>query len=103
MTQFTTDRELMRQGAVKVEDATAQIQSLLSSLRSSVDTMMGGWRGDASTAFIQVHDAFDVQANTINQALGDIHTALVSTGATYSGQESSQTATLSGLAGQING
>lgn len=102
MTQFTTDQDLMRQGAIKVEDATAQIQSLLTQLRGGVDAMMGGWRGTASSAFAQVHEGFELQAKRINSALADIHTALVATGRTYEQQESSQTESFSGLAGQIN-
>lgn len=102
MTQFSTDQDLMRQGAVKVEDATVNIQTLLGQLRGSIDVMMGGWRGEASTQFVRVHEAFEGQAKKINTALADIHQALVATGSTYATQESSQTESLSGLAGQIN-
>ena len=34
--------------------------------------MMGGWRGEAASSFMQVHDAFEQQANKINDALRQI-------------------------------
>ena len=103
MAQYTTNQEAMAQGAAKVEDAHSQITAHLSNLRSVVDTMMGGWRGEAASAFTQVHAAFEQQANRINTSLQQMHEALMSTHRTYGTQESEQTQTLSGLAGQING
>lgn len=102
MAQYTTSQEAMAQGAARVDEATSQIQGHISNLRSEVETMMGGWRGEAANAFVQVHDAFEQQANKINSALRQMHEALVSTHRTYGTQESNQTQTLSGLAGQIN-
>jgi WXG100 family type VII secretion target len=101
--QYTTSQEAMAQGAIKVDDAATQIQGHISNLRCEVETMMGGWKGEAASAFVQVHDGFEQQANKINNALRQMHEALVSTHRTYGTQESNQTQTLSGLAGQING
>jgi WXG100 family type VII secretion target len=103
VSQYTTSQEAMQQGAVKVDDAASQIQGHISNLRSEVETMMGGWRGEASTAFQGVHQSFEQQAAKINNALRQMHEALVSTHKTYGTQESTQTETLTGLAGQING
>jgi WXG100 family type VII secretion target len=100
--QYTTSQEAMAQGAAKVDEAAGQIQGQITNLRSEIETMMGGWRGEAANAFVQVHDAFEQQANKINNALRQMHEALVATGRTYGTQESDQTQTLSGLAGQIN-
>jgi WXG100 family type VII secretion target len=100
--QYTTSQEAMAQGATKVDDAATQIQGHISNLRSEVETMMGGWRGEAASSFVQVHDAFEQQAGKINTALRRMHEALVSTHRTYGAQESDQSQTLTGLAGQIN-
>ena len=100
--QYTTSQEAMAQGAAKVDEAANQIQGHINNLRAEVETMMGGWRGEAASAFVQVHDAFEQQATRINTALRQMHEALVSTHRTYGTQESTQTQTLSGLAGQIN-
>lgn len=103
MSQFSTSQEAMQQGGVKVDDASNQIHGHIQNLRSEVETMMGGWRGDASNAFVGVHQAFEQQAGKINSALRQMHEALVSTHKTYGSQESTETDTMSGLAGQING
>ena len=103
MSQYTTSQEAMQSGANKVDEAAGQIQGHIGNLRSEIETMMGGWKGEASTAFIGVHESFEQQANKINNALRQMHEALVSTHRTYGTQESTQTETLSGLAGQING
>jgi WXG100 family type VII secretion target len=101
--QYTTSQEAMAQGAAKVDDASTQIQGHVSNLRGEVETMMGGWRGEAAGAFIQVHDAFEQQATKINNALRQMHEALMATHRTYGAQESNQSQSLTGLAGQING
>ena len=103
MAQYTTNQEAMAQGAAKVDEAALQIQGLITNLRSEVEIMMGGWRGEAASAFIQVHDAFEQQANRINSALRQMYDALQATHRTYGTQETTQTQSLSGLAGQING
>ena len=103
MAQYTTSQEAMQQGAARVDDATNQIQGHIQTLRGEVETMLGGWRGGASGAFVQVHDAFEAQANKINNALRQMHEALLATHTTYGTQESTQTQSFSGLAGQING
>jgi WXG100 family type VII secretion target len=100
--QYTTSQDAMAQGATKVDDAAAQIQGHISNLRSEVETMMGGWRGQAANSFVQVHDSFEQQANKINTALRQMHEALVATHRTYGTQETNQTDALTGLAGQIN-
>lgn len=102
MGQYRTSQEAMQQGATKVDDAATQIQGLISSLRGEVETMRGGWGGQAAVAFSGVHEAFEQQSNKINNALRQMHEALVATHKTYGTQESTQTETLSGLAGQIN-
>lgn len=100
--QYTTEQQAMALGATKVDDAATQIQGHISSLRSEVETMMSGWRGNAAGSFVQVHNNFEAQANKINQALRRMHENLLGTHRTYGTQEETQTQTLSGLAGQIN-
>ncbi len=102
MAQYTTSQEAMAAGANRVDTAATSIQGIIGQLRSEVETMMGGWRGEAASSFMQVHDAFESQANKINNALRQMHEALMSTHRTYGTQESNQTQTLTGLAGQIN-
>lgn len=102
MSQFGVQQESMAQAATKVEDATVQIQQHINTLRTEVEHMLSGWRGEAAGAFGQVHQAFEGQAGKINNALKTMHEALLATGRTYGHQETSQTSAIQGLAGQIN-
>jgi len=79
------------------------VQGLIQTLRGEVEAVLGSWQGSAAGAFAQVHEAFETQAQKINTALDGMHTALVSTHATYSTQESDQTSTFNTMSGNING
>ena len=103
MPQYTTSQEAMAAGATTLETASTQIQGHIGALRCEVETMMGGWRGDAASSFRQVHEVFESQANKINAALRHMHEALLATHTTYGSQESNQTQTLTRLAGRMNG
>jgi WXG100 family type VII secretion target len=93
----------MQQGANKVQEAHQQVQGLIQTLRGEVEQMMGGWGGQAASAFVQVHEAFEGQAGKINTALDRMHRALVSTHSTYGTQESDQSQTFTNMTGNING
>ncbi len=101
--QYTLSQEALAAGATKVDLASTEIQGHLATLRSEVETMLGGWRGEAATSFVRVHETFEAQANQITGALHHMHEALLATHRTYTSQESTQTQTLTGLAGRING
>jgi WXG100 family type VII secretion target len=93
----------MQAGASAVQDAHQQVQGLIGQLRSEVEQMMGGWGGQAAQSFVTVHEAFEGQANKINQALDQMHSALVATHTTYGTQESDQSQTFTNMTGTING
>jgi WXG100 family type VII secretion target len=93
----------MAAGATKVDIATQSIQGHINTLRSEVETMFGGWRGDAANSFSQVHNSFEVQAKKINDALRSMHEALVATHRVYGTQEADQSQGFNSMVGQING
>jgi WXG100 family type VII secretion target len=101
--QYTTNQETMAQAATKVEGASQAIQGHIGTLRSEVETMMGNWRGEAASSFVQVHDAFEQQAGKINNALRQMHEALQATHKTYGTNEADQAQGFTGMVGQING
>jgi WXG100 family type VII secretion target len=103
VSQFGVQQESMAHAATKVEDASVQIGQHINTLRSEVEQMLSGWRGEAAGAFGQVHASFEGQASRINNALTQMHEALVATGRTYGTQEADQASSIQGLAGQING
>ena len=103
MSGFGTSQEAMQAGANAVEQAQQSIQGHIGTLRGEVEQMMSGWRGEAASAFGNVHNSFEENATKINQALARIHEALVSTHSTYGSQESDQSQTFTSMNSQING
>ncbi len=100
---FTTEQEAMQRGANAVQEAHQQVQGLIQTLSGEVEQMMGGWGGQAASAFMGVHEAFNGQASKINQALDRMHQALVATHSTYGTQETDQSQTFTNMTGNING
>jgi ESAT-6 family protein len=103
VTGFGTSQEAMQAGANAVEQAQQAITGHISMLRSEVEQMMGGWRGEAASAFANVHISFEENAGRINAALARMHEALVATHGTYGTQETDQSQTFTNLNSQING
>lgn len=99
---FATSQEAMAAGAAHVDEATQLVQGQISSLRTEVETMLGGWGGNAASAFTGLHQNFEGQATRINNALVAMQEALVSTRSTYVNQEEQETSAISSLSGQIN-
>jgi WXG100 family type VII secretion target len=93
----------MQAGANAVESAQQAIQGHIGTLRGEVETMMGGWRGEAAGAFTNVHNSFEENAGRINSALQQMHEALVATHQTYGTQESDQSQTFTSMQQNING
>lgn len=102
MAGFGTNQEAMSAAAANVDDATQQVQGHIQTLRTEVESMMSGWGGAAANAFVGLHQNFEGQANRINDALRQMHEALVSTGATYAAQEEQEAQNITNMAGQIN-
>lgn len=99
---FATSQEAMAAGAAHVDEATQLVQGQIGSLRNEVETMLGGWGGNAASAFGGLHQNFESQANKINSALIAMQEALVSTRTTYVNQEEQEASSISSLSGQIN-
>lgn len=88
MTGFGTSEEAMQAGATVVEEAQQAITGHIGTLRGEIETMMSGWKGEAVGAYTLVHTSFEENAGRINNALAQMHEALVSTHTTYGTQES---------------
>jgi WXG100 family type VII secretion target len=99
---FGTSQEAMAAGAAHVDEASERVQGQINTLRTEVETMKGGWGGQAANAFVTLHQNFEGQANRINTALRAMQEALVSTRTTYATQEEQETSNISNMAGQIN-
>jgi uncharacterized protein YukE len=77
----------MHAGATAVREAQQAITEHIGALRVEVDRMTGDRRGDASPAFMKIHNSFEVSANRITSALARMHDALGATHHTGEVQE----------------
>lgn len=98
---YSVQQESMARGATAVEEATSLIDGHVKTLNSEVESMFGGWSSQAQLAFANLHTSWVEQQQVLLNSLRDMHTALVSTGQTYSNQEESQAGAFSHIAGQL--
>jgi WXG100 family type VII secretion target len=103
MAEYTITEEAMARGAGTVATAADQVQACIAGLRAEVETMLGGWRGQAAASFGQAHCAFEQRASRINAALRQMHEALTATHRTYSTQEAHESGSLSAIAARMCG
>jgi WXG100 family type VII secretion target len=98
---YSVEQDSMRRGASALEDASVLIDGHIKTLNSEVEALTGGWRGQAQTAFVNLHANWTEAQTRLLTALRDMHTALVSTGQTYTSQEQNQAGAFSNIAGQL--
>jgi WXG100 family type VII secretion target len=98
---YNVQQETMAKGAQAVDSATEQINGHLQRLDTEVQTMFGGWKGNAQRAFGDLHANWVGQQQKLQTALRDMHEALVKTGQTYNAQEENQAGAFTNIAGQL--
>jgi WXG100 family type VII secretion target len=91
----------MVKGASAVEEASTLIDGHVKTLNSEVESMFGGWAGQAQASFATLHANWVEQQAKLLGALREMHSALVSTGATYARQEEEQSGAFSHIAGAL--
>lgn len=98
---FTQDEEAMAKGANAVDEAHKQIHKHLQLLQGHVDDMRSKWTGGASRSFHAASEAFNQQALKLNNALNNMHDALIQTKTAYAAQEESGTSSFNNIASQL--
>jgi WXG100 family type VII secretion target len=98
---YALQQESMAKGAAAVGEATALIDGQVKTLNAEVESMFGGWSSQAQRSFANLHTSWVAQQQKLLTALGDMHTALVSTQQTYTAQEEQQSGAFSHIAGQL--
>jgi WXG100 family type VII secretion target len=98
---YAVEQESMAKGAAAVEEASTLIDGHMKTLNSEVESMFGGWSSQAHRSFATLHTNWVEQQQKLLTALRDMHTALVSTGQTYSTQEEQQAGAFSHISGQL--
>jgi WXG100 family type VII secretion target len=97
------DRQLMAQAATQVGTAVGEIQGQQSRLAGSHDTMMGGWMGQAATAFTNAYLEFNTDFTKVINALNNLGDKLRAAGVNYNATEEANQASANKIAGILNG
>ena len=101
-TQFGASLDVMAQAAVHVRTVNEEIAALLATLLGQLEPIAATWKGAASTAFQQLHQRWNADAQKLNAALGGISESLSGTHRTYTAAEENNTAAVNRVAGLIN-
>ena len=101
--QFGASLDVMAQAAGHVRSVNEEIGTLLSTLMGQLEPIASTWKGAASSAFQQLHQRWNADAQKLNAALGSIAEALSGTHQAYSASEEANTAAVGRVAGLING
>jgi WXG100 family type VII secretion target len=100
--ETAVNRAQMATAAVQVEDAVGQIRGQQSQLNGYHSQLVGGWVGEASTAFTGAFESFSADFTKVLNALEGMHEKLVGTRANYQSTEDANTATVNRVAGLLN-
>jgi WXG100 family type VII secretion target len=92
----------MATAARQVEDAVTQIRGQQSQLGGFHATMMGGWKGEAASAFTAAYEAFNTDFTAVISALDEFYPKLTTSRARYEANEQALSASANKVATQIN-
>lgn len=101
--ETAVNRTQMAAAGTQVESAVQQIRGLQSQLSGYHSDLMGGWAGEAATAFTGAYETFSADFAKVINALEGIHEKLVSTRSTYEATEQANTTAASRISGLLNG
>jgi WXG100 family type VII secretion target len=100
--ESAVDRSAMATAAVQVQDAVGTIKGQQSQLAGFHSGLMGGWQGQAASAFTNAYEAFNTDFTQVLNALQGIEEKLVQTRAKYQATEDTQTAAANRVRGLLN-
>jgi WXG100 family type VII secretion target len=92
----------MAQAAVQVEDAVGQIRGQQGQLAGFHGDLMGGWQGQAASAFTAAFESFNADVGQVLSALQGINEKLTATRSRYVATEETQTAAANRVQGLLN-
>jgi len=100
--ETSVNRAAMATAAGQVETTVAEVRSLQSTLDGVHESLMGGWQGEAATAFTNAFTRFNSDFTIVINALQSIHDGLVGTHKSYTAVETTNTAASSRISSQLN-
>ncbi len=100
--QTSVDRGAMQRAAQQLDSAYSTVTGLRTTLESHKTELLGGWAGEAASAFSNVYQAFDADMAKVLAAMDILHEKLVQTHVRYVATEAEQSATVNKVAGLLN-
>jgi WXG100 family type VII secretion target len=97
------DRSLMAKAATQVDGAVGEIHGLQGRLAGSHDTMMGGWQGQAASAFTNAFAEFNGDFTKVITALNNLGDKLRASGVNYNTVEEANQSSANKIISALNG
>jgi len=94
---YTTEFDVMLRAASSTRETNAQVQTILSQLRSKVGEVSGFWEGDAKRAFEALMEVWDSRAVQLSHALEGIADAMDHARVTYNIREDDTSQAMSSI------
>ena len=85
------DRAAMTTASNQLESAVEQVTSQQARLASEQESMMGGWKGTAGTAFTNAYTQFNADYTKVLQAMQRLQEALAANTKNYTADEAANT------------
>jgi len=95
--QFRTTAADMQAFAARIGEVNSQIQQELGRLNNLVGSIVGGWQGDAATAYHQLQERWNEDATKLNRVLDEIRQAIEETSKQYQSTEQEQHSSISNI------
>jgi WXG100 family type VII secretion target len=100
--EVTVNRAAMVTAAQQVESALGEIRGQQTRLDGIHETLVGTWKGEASTAFSNAFAQFNSDFGIVINALNGIHERLVGSHANYNTVESANATTMNKISAALN-
>lgn len=100
--ETAVNRAQMATAATQVEDAVGRVRGQQSQLNGFHSELMGGWSGDAASAFTGAYEHFSADFAKVINALEGIHERLVGTRTRYEATEQANTQTVTRVGSLLN-
>ncbi|MGE5289251.1 MAG: WXG100 family type VII secretion target [Micromonosporaceae bacterium] len=101
--EVSVEREAIQRAANQLDAAHGVVAGLRTKLESEHSTLMGGWQGQAASAFTNVYQTFDEEMGKVLAAMEQLHQNMLASHTTYVGSEEQVTQTVNRVSGLING
>ena len=100
--ESAVDRAAMAVAANQTQDAVDQIRGQQTKMNANHSALMGGWNGQAATAFTAAFDSFNNDFTKVLTALQGMQERLVGTQKNYTVTEQANTQAASRISGLLN-